>query len=240
MAMKNSRTMPPSLLRRLPEAPVTLAFIVVNVIVFAAMVIWSGRVISFDSETLIAAGAQVSGFGAPLTRWRWVTAAFVHVNLLHIFMNMWVLAQIGVLSERALGRGLLAAAYILTGTIGNVVSATRANLGGVPTISAGASGAIMGLIGMAATFAWLSGQRGVAKALAFNVLFILGVGISMSARGISLVDNAAHIGGLIAGVILGLVRVRITRPAPPWLDRLLIGGSLAIAALAFVIVQITM
>jgi rhomboid protease GluP len=236
--------MPPSLLRRLPEAPVTLVFIAVNLLVFVAMVIGSRHVISFDSETLILAGAQVAGpmpgLQEPLTHWRWITAAFVHVGLLHIFMNMWVLAQIGVLSERALGRGLLAAAYILTGTIGNVVSATRADLRGIPLISAGASGAIMGLIGMAATFAWLSGQRPVAKALAFNILFVLGVGLSLSARGVSLVDNAAHIGGLIAGVILGVVRVRISRPAPPWLDRLLIGGSLAIAAVAFLIVRLKM
>ena len=225
-------------IRRLREAPVTLAFIIVNLIVFAVMAAASGRLLSFDGVTLIEAGSSVYRPGFEISHWRWLTAAFIHVNLLHILMNLWVLGQIGIISERALGRGLIAAAYVVTGTLGNAASYAMAASRGEALNSAGASGAIMGLIGMAATFAWLSGQRAVAKALAFNILFVLGVGLSLSARGVSLVDNAAHIGGLVAGVILGAIRVRVTRPAPRWLDSLLIGVSLALTAIAFAVVQL--
>jgi rhomboid protease GluP len=224
-----------NLIRRLRDAPVTLGLIAVNVLVYLVMVAVSHRVVSFDGATLTAAGA--SGVGLDVPQWRWLTAAFVHVNLLHIFMNLWVLAQIGVISERALGRGLFAATYVVTGTLGNVLSNVLAANSANPPISAGASGAIMGLIGMATIFAWRSGQRAVARSLAFNILFVLGVGLSLSARGIGLVDNAAHIGGLLAGAVVGLVRVRIQRPAPRWLDVALIGASIALTALAFVVVE---
>jgi rhomboid protease GluP len=228
-----------NLLRRLREAPVTVGFIAVNLLVYLIMAAVSRRLVSFDSATLLAAGASVSGVGIEVSHWRWLTAAFVHVNLLHIAMNLWVLAQIGVISERALGRGLFAATYVVTGTLGNVLSSVHAAGSVVPQISAGASGAIMGLIGMATIFAWRSGQRAVARSLAFNILFVLGVGLSLSARGVGLVDNAAHIGGLIAGAVVGLVRVQVPGRAPRWLDVVLITTSVALTAVAFAVVQLS-
>jgi rhomboid protease GluP len=223
---------------RLREAPVTCALIATNLLVYIIMFVASGWHWTFDGTTLIAAGASVSGGGADVSHWRWLTAAFIHANLLHIVMNLWVLGQIGVLSERALGRGLYAATYVVTGVIGNVLSTIHAAGRPEMTVAVGASGAIMGLIGMAATFAWRSGQRAAAKALAFNILFVLGVGLSLSARGISLVDNAAHIGGLCAGAVIGLVRVAVRRPTPRWLDATAIVVSFTLAAVAFAVVLV--
>ncbi len=227
-----------SWIRRLREAPVTLVLIVVNLVVFAFMVLASRHVLSFDGAVLIDAGASVSGGGLEVSRWRWLTAAFVHVGLLHIAMNLWVLGQIGVISERALGRGRFAAIYVVTGTLGNVLSTALSASRGAPTISAGASGAIMGLIGAAAIFAWRSGQRAVARALAFNVVLVLGVGLSLSARGINLVDNGAHVGGLLAGAAIGLLRVEWRRPSPRWLELALGAASIGATATAFLAVRL--
>jgi rhomboid protease GluP len=224
-------------IRRLPEAPVTLVLIVVNLLVYAVMAATSRHVMSFDVETLISAGANVMIPGADVSAWRWLTAAFIHVNLLHIVMNLWVLAQIGVLSERAIGRGLFAAAYVGTGVFGNVVSTALAALRHRQGISAGASGAIMGLIGLAAVFAWRTGQRPIARALLGNVVFVLAVGISLSFGGTVAVDNAAHVGGLVVGALLGLVRARVTRPAPRALDASLIVAAAALSATAFAVVH---
>jgi rhomboid protease GluP len=228
-----------SWLRRLREAPVTCALIAANLLVYAIMVVASRQALTFDGDILIAAGASVSGGGVVASHWRWLTAAFVHGGLLHIGMNLWVLGQIGVLSERALGRGLYASTYLVTGVLGNVLSAAHSAANPQPTISVGASGAIMGLIGMAATFAWRTGQRRAAKVLAFNILFVLGVGLSLSARGVSLVDNAAHIGGLVAGVAIGLGRAAFPRPTPRWLDATAIAVAFTLAAVAFAVVRLT-
>jgi rhomboid protease GluP len=224
-------------IRRLRDAPVTSALIAANLLVYAIMALVSRQLWAFDGDTLVAAGALVSGTGVEASHWRWLTAAFIHGGLLHIGMNLWVLAQIGVLSEQALGRGLYALTYLVTGVLGNVLSSAHAAAHLGQTVSVGASGAIMGLIGMATTFAWRTGQRRAAKVLAFNILFVLGVGLSLSWRGINLVDNAAHIGGLVAGAVVGLVRAAFPRPAPRWLDAALIGASFALAAFAFAVVR---
>jgi rhomboid protease GluP len=218
-------------LRRLPEAPVTSALLIANLVVYAAMALMSRHVFGFSNPTLLAAGANV--LGAPpgaVTEWRWLTAAFIHVNLLHIGMNMWVLAQIGILSERAIGRGLFAAAYVATGVFGNFVS-TVYNAHHSPIASAGASGAIMGLIGITTVFAWRLGQRAIARSLIQNVLFVLVLGIGLN------LDNAAHVGGFVSGAAIGLVRSRFPRPLPRALDvaLMVLAAALSIAAFAFVL-----
>jgi rhomboid protease GluP len=224
-------------LRRLRDAPVTATFIAINVLVYAAMVVESHHILTFDGETLFQAGASLWSPKAETSHWRWLTAAFVHVGLPHAAMNLYVLGQIGIISERALGRGLIAAAYVVTGVTGNVLSTVLASMRGVGTLSAGASGAIMGLIGMAAAFAWLTGQRAAARALAFNILFVLGLGISLSVGRVAPIDNAAHVGGLVVGVIAGVVRARLPKPLSRRTDLLLVGLSLALTAIAFFIVR---
>jgi membrane associated rhomboid family serine protease len=185
----------------------------------------------FDARGLYAAGATI---GEP--SWRWVTAAFIHVNVLHIFMNMWVLGQIGVLAEQAIGRGLFLATYVLTGAAGNAVGTALALARDRPQISAGASGAIMGLFGVATLFAWLTGQREIGRALAKNVLFVLVLGFSLTAGGALAVDNAAHVGGLLSGAAVGVGRVRWPRPVSRRTDALLIAASVVVVAAAFAFV----
>ena len=228
-----------NLIRRLREAPVTVALMFANLLVYAAMVATSGKLVAFDAPTLIRAGASVSGAGIALSHWRWLTAAFIHGGLLHIATNMWALAQIGAISEVALGRGLYAATYVVTGVLGNVLSSGRAAGGVVPSVSVGASGAIMGLFGMAAIYAWRRGARGAAKVLVTNILFVVVMGLVLSARGVTLFDNAAHIGGALAGAGVGLARAQRPGPMPRWVNALLIAISFAICAVAFAVVLTT-
>jgi rhomboid protease GluP len=233
--VKNSRHM--SLLRRLPEAPVTTTLIVANLLVFAAMVGLSGHLPlarGFGAQVLVDAGATI---GVP--SWRWVTAAFIHINGLHILMNMWVLAQIGVLGERAIGRGVFLATYVLTGAAGNALGTFLAlSRDRGPSVSAGASGAIMGLFGVAAVFAWRTGQQQIAKALAKNVAFILVLGFLLTSGGAVAIDNAAHVGGLLLGAVIGLLRARRPQPATRGQEALLVGGSVAIVTMAFLAVRL--
>jgi membrane associated rhomboid family serine protease len=218
-------------LRRLPEAPVTSALIVANLAVYAWMVVSSGTVLGFDTATMIFGGANVVGTHQDVSHWRLLTAAFVHFHLLHLGMNMWVLAQIGVISERTIGSGVIAAAYVATGVTGNVASTLFYGWRQQPTHTAGASGAIMGLIGITALFAWRTGQKGIARALMTNFGFLLVMGLVLN------FDNAAHVGGFVGGALVGLVRARWQRPLPRWLDAVLIGSSGVLTIAAFAIVH---
>jgi rhomboid protease GluP len=218
-------------LRRLPEAPVTSALIVANLAIYAWMAVASGSVWGFDYAAMIFGGANVVGTHQDVSHWRWLTAAFVHFNLLHLGMNMWVLTQIGVISERTIGAGVIAAAYVLTGVAGNIASTIYFGLRHQPTHSAGASGAIMGLIGLTAAFAWRTGQKGIARALLTNVGIVLVFGLMLN------LDNAAHLGGFVIGGLLGLARARWSRPLPRKLDVFLIGASAVLSIGAFAIVH---
>ncbi len=230
---------------RLRQAPVTSALLAMNVAVYLAMVLISHHVMSFDGGTLILAGASVRTLDIPFSPWRWLSAAFIHGGLLHIVMNMWVLAQIGALAEVALGRGLFAAVYVAAGVAWNVlatvmgphVGVDAAEAAGVSAlafapISVGASGAIMGLIGVSATFAWRTGQRAIARSLLTNVAFIFVVGLFAN------VDNYAHGGGLLLGALVGLWRARWTRAPSPRTDALLIAASGALSVASLVIVHL--
>lgn len=231
-------------LRHLREAPIASALIALNVGVYVAMALAGQQAFAFEVETLIRSGANVwpaagSDLGLPettVTRWRWITAAFIHVNLIHAAMNLMVLVQLGIVAERLVGGGVLAAAYVTTGVAGNVLSTALAGYRGAPLLSAGASGAIMGLIGMVAVLAWIASLKPLAKVLLKNAAFVIGLGVVLSISGRGFLDNGAHVGGLVAGAALGWARSRIRHPTPRWLNWTLVVVSFALIGAAFFVV----
>jgi rhomboid protease GluP len=126
-----------------------------------------------------------------------VTTVFLHASLIHIIFNMWVLMDIGPMVEELYGSARYLFLYILTGVAGYVVSSVVGHL------SIGASGALLGLIGLLLA---ASMQRGGAAAQMLRsslikwVVYILIIGFMFSGT-----DNAAHIGGLAAGFGLGKI-----------------------------------
>jgi rhomboid protease GluP len=225
-----------SWLKRLPEAPMVSILLGINLAVFVAMAIGGHQMFAFDMKTLVRAGANVvlaPGTDVEISRWRWLTAAFIHVNLVHLLMNMTFLVQLGVLSERFAGGGLLAAAYVVTGVAGNMLSAAWAIHRGTELRSAGASGALMGILGMVAVLAWRADLKPLAKALLKNAAFIVVLGLGLSVSGHGVIDNGAHLGGLITGALIGWGRSRIRRPLSRGLNRTLAAGAFAVTAVAF-------
>jgi membrane associated rhomboid family serine protease len=166
--------------------------------------------------------------------WRLVTAIFLHIGFLHFLLNNYALWIIGQEIERLYGSARFVFLYLLTGVAGSLASYTF----NPNAQSAGASGAIFGLFGIMAAFAFryrkelperlaTDIRRRILPVIAINLVF----GFSMR-----IVDNAAHIGGLLAGIVLALV-IPYKRPdergtATIW--RILQVISLAVMALAFV------
>ncbi len=135
--------------------------------------------------------------------WRLVMPIFLHGSLLHIGMNTWVLLDVGPSLEELYGSSRYLFLYVATGIFGFVASTgwdvILHRLGG----SIGASGAIMGLIGLHLA---ISGQRGGAQyqmlrsTLIRWVIIIFAFGFIVGG-----VDNAAHFGGLVSGYLFGRV-----------------------------------
>jgi membrane associated rhomboid family serine protease len=135
--------------------------------------------------------------------WRLLTAELLHGHWLHIGLN--------VLSLLAVGRLLEVHAspvYVSTVFLISAFTASLASLYLSPgVISVGASGGIMGLVGFLAVLGYRRRRvlpRGFLKSISLSIALTAGAGLVAY----QLVDNAAHLGGLVGGVILGLIYVR--------------------------------
>jgi membrane associated rhomboid family serine protease len=208
-------------LKRTGGAPLTWLLIGANSIVFVAMVAltgkWQGLLGEFDTDSLRGFGANVKGLtvGRGET-WRLLSCTFVHANLLHIGMNMWVLRAVGETAERLFGPAMFAALYLLAG-LGGSIASLRWTLADAPeNSSVGASGAVFGVMGGLLGFALArraSVPVQVYKGLLRSALFFSVVNVALGMM-MPQVDNAAHIGGLVAGFFAGLVLSRDLPPAP--------------------------
>lgn len=192
------RVMPTPWVRR-SESAISLTQIIfgINVAVFLGMALAGSTIMEFSPQETIRWGAlTLSG-----EWWRLLTCVFVHGGIIHIAFNMWCLWNLGMLAESLYGRWTYAAIYLICGVGSSLASVAWHP--GAPSV--GASGAIFGLAGaLIAAFklgefsvprSALSGTlRSLAMFVVYNLIFGQVIGTT---------DNAAHIGGLITGVILG-------------------------------------
>lgn len=194
--------------RGLGNAPVTSSLLAVNLGVFAALV-WLARspkaMLSVPSEVLRWLGANHALWTIADSRFETlVTSVFLHGSLLHLGFNLLVLWQVGPFLERAVGPARFLPLYISAGVAGSACSAIWGRFAG-PALSVGASGAVCGLIGAVLVLGIRTqGWRGpLAKQMAAWLAFVLLFGLAKNLQGgIVQVDNAAHVGGALAGAVL--------------------------------------
>jgi membrane associated rhomboid family serine protease len=192
-------------------ATFTHALVAINVMVFIAMGASGMSLSNPDPRQLVGWGAN---FG-PLTLsgewWRLITYNFLHGGFLHIAFNMWCLWDLGALAESLYGTWTFGALYMICGVAGGLMS-----VGWNPVnLSVGASGAIFGLAG-ALIAGYYLGEFSIPRPLiqlqlrsllifvGYNVVFGLFTGYT---------DNAAHFGGLLAGLLCGALIARFA-PSP--------------------------
>jgi membrane associated rhomboid family serine protease/Tfp pilus assembly protein PilF len=210
------------------SATVTIAFFAINLIVFIAMAL-EGIAMNPTSQQLIHWGAN---FG-PLTlggqEWRLLSCVFLHIGLLHIFFNMWCLWDLGAMCEALYGHWTFAAVYLISG-----VGASLASVWWRPAgVSAGASGAIFGIVGALIASHYLgefSGPLFAVRARLRSVLLFAGYSLVFGAVS-GRTDNAAHIGGLGTGLLLGALIARLApgREVFPRIAVLAMAGLLVFA-----------
>jgi rhomboid protease GluP len=217
-----------------PRPLITPILIAINVAVFAAMVASGFSFTNPSVESFLRWGAD---FGPSTTHgqwWRIVTAAFVHGGFLHLLMNMLILLSIGLFTERLFGRVAFTVLYLFAGIGGNLASLALHPF----TVSMGASGAIFGLYGGLLAVLLLHRNTvprprivAIAKSAAIFIAINLLYGLSQSN-----VDVAAHIGGLVAGFLLGCGLTGPLVPADPdWRQGRSLVVALAGTALAVIL-----
>ncbi|MCH7336923.1 rhomboid family intramembrane serine protease [Acinetobacter sp. NIPH 2699] len=191
----------------------TALLIAVNVGLFSWQILSGVNITDPSPVDAIAWGADftpLTFLGQPE---RLFSSMFFHFGMIHLMLNMWALYIFGSIAEQLFGRTYYVAMYFLAGLMGSVLSSYLSILDAyqllqhfdvklLPRISAGASGAVMGL-GAALTvislFPALARQRFLLDKK--SLLFIMGINLVFGFT-VSGINNAAHIGGMMMGALL--------------------------------------
>ncbi|SFV70633.1 FIG056164: rhomboid family serine protease [hydrothermal vent metagenome] len=181
----------------------TYAIIILNVIVYLVLAIYSQSIVQMDLQVLVDLGALYG----PLTVlgdewWRLGTAMFLHGGMTHLLMNMFSLYLVGRGTEMYFDTKSYISIYIFSGLIGGLVSLYVHPA----SVGVGASGAIFGLFGALAGFFLAYRDKIAIHSKAFIKEFSIIIGINL-VIGVSIesVDVSAHIGGLVVGLIGGFL-----------------------------------
>ncbi len=235
----------------------TIILLVANIFVFLLMWQASGTPFSMlgplPHEVLLPFGAKLNYYIQMKHQWwRFITPMFLHVNLLHLLVNMYSLWIIGPYVEKLYGSAKFVLFWVLTGVGGVVASylTVRPNMSVGPIArfifkstdvpSAGASGALFGLVGVLFVFGIKFRHElpeGFRRAFGTGLLPVILLNLFIGYMGRGFIDNAAHLGGLISGALLALV-VDYRRPgersgiAVTW--KILQIAALALVAVSFI------
>jgi rhomboid protease GluP len=195
-------------------SPVTSGLLIVNLLMFAVTFASSlqrgtplGLTATMDGEVLYRLGSSSPWAIFFDHQWfRLVTAIFLHLDIMHIALNMWVLWDIGPVVEDVYGSARYLFLYTATGICGFLLSAFRGHN------AVGASTALMGLIGILLAITTKRGgavMKAEKSRLILWIVIIFGTGLIPGFN----VDNWGHLGGVISGFVLGRIFAD-RQPAP--------------------------
>jgi membrane associated rhomboid family serine protease len=206
-------------------APVTLALIAINVVVFLI-----GQVSSTLENRLFNDGAQAVHLVSSGQWWRVFTAMFLHANWLHILFNMYALWLFGPVLERRFGSFSYAALYLAAGTTAGMLFQLIGTGAAV-----GASGAIFGLLGalLAASYRQRHTRAGAAVFGQLGILLAINLALPI------FVPNIAwqgHVGGLLGGILIAAIwdRLPLAGRTAEW-RRVAVALAVGAAAMAVVL-----
>jgi rhomboid protease GluP len=186
-----------------PRVYMTWALLAINVVVWIAMVATGVKPVSPTTVDLARWGADYAPYTTNGQWWRTLSSMFLHFGIIHLAMNMLVLASIGPFMERLLGNVGFLVLYIFAGLTGSLLSLAHSQ----SVVSAGASGAIFGLYG--ALLGFLVRSRGtLPKDILQQLLRMAGAFVVYNllyGLGATGIDQAGHVGGLVGGFAGGLV-----------------------------------
>lgn len=181
---------------------ITYVIMIICAVLYLMSSILSSNMFEFDPNVLYKLGGLVSidNMSSYSEFYRVFTSIFLHASLIHFLMNMYSLYVIGPQLESFFGKIKYLIIFIISGIIGNLLSLVfiQNNI-----VSVGASGAIFGLLGSLLYFGYYYRVylSGVIKSQIIP-LIILNLGLGFIANNI---NNFAHFGGLIGGVLISMV-----------------------------------
>ena len=191
-------------MRQKPEAICTVTLIVINIAVFFILTLFGD---TEDAVFMLQHGAMYAPYVTEGHEYyRIFTCLFLHFEIAHLLNNMVMLGALGWNLELEIGKIRYIIIYFGSGIIGNIISLCYDLTLQQPAVSAGASGAIFGLMG-ALLYVVIAnrGRVGRLSGRGMLVMVALSLYFGLTSSG---VDNLAHIGGLVSGFLLAVVLYR--------------------------------
>jgi rhomboid protease GluP len=216
---------------------VTPVLIDMNILVFLLMVCTGVSIFEPSGQSMVGWGANATVATLEGEWWRLISSCFIHFGIIHLLMNMYALFFVGLLLEPFLGRSKFITVYLLTGIIASLASLWWHD----NTVSAGASGAIFGLYGV---FLALLSTNHIERSMRNGLLANIGVFVVYNLVYGSFkggIDNAAHLGGLFSGILLGYALMpSLQKPDNLKIERFTLIAMPVIAIICSGIVYITL
>ncbi|MFM7834466.1 MAG: rhomboid family intramembrane serine protease [Planctomycetaceae bacterium] len=192
-----------SLIERTPVVWISPLLIGLNVGMFVVVAAASGSLLSITIPAMIAWGADYGPLTLAGDWWRLVACTFLHWGLFHLLCNLWGLHQGGRVMERLAGNFGFLVLYLFSGIAGSLLSIRWSP----DAVCAGASGAVFGICG--ALGAWHFRRRQdipdrIVREVRSSTIPFPGFNLLIG-LGVPGINQAAHIGGLVAGILSGLI-----------------------------------
>lgn len=184
-----------------PTPWVTYCLIATNILLWVATLAKGGTVAGTPADLLLQWGGNAASEVQRGEWWRMASSMFLHNGMMHIALNMLGLYSVGITVERLYGPRLFALIYLGSGLVGSALSL---HFAAQAAVSVGASGAVFGIAGALVVGIW-EHRRQLPRSISKQTLVNAGIFILYSlAQGFAQqgIDNAAHIGGLLAGSVL--------------------------------------
>lgn len=190
-----------SLVKATPRVWITSSIVIINALVFIAMIASGASFFEPSKEQLANWGAYMKPYISIHEWWRLVSCAFVHSGIIHLMVNICVLWDVGRIVERLLGNVIFLIIYMLCAIGGSIASIIL----NPAVFSAGASGAIFGLFGALVSYSLC--HKGIIPGRIYRKLLVSTVAFLLFNLIYGLitqsVNNALNVGGLVMGFILG-------------------------------------
>ncbi len=180
---------------------VSAALVIVNIAVFFVSSLPGKQLLSLGDLNLYSVMADREYY-------RVLTAMFLHADMQHLFNNMLILFFLGNMIEEKVGHVWYGFFFFLSGIGGNLASLWLKFRTNDPVGSIGASGVVFGLDGVLLALVLFSGSR-MEHVTAKRVVLMIFLSLYSGYTGHN-IDNAAHMGGLITGFVLGSIYCLIT------------------------------
>lgn len=195
---------------------VTQGFVIINVMIFVAMVLSGLSAFEPTPQELTRWGANFGPYTTSGEWWRLLTSVFLHYGIMHIAFNMWCLWDLGQMVESLYGHWTFFVVYLTCGVAGSLASAWWH-----VAASAGASGAIFGLAGALIASYYLgdfSMPRSIIQMRLRSILMFVGFNVVFGAIS-GITDNACHLGGLAAGLVFGALIAKLAPDSDAFFSR---------------------